>query len=39
MEAKQGQMDPISGSELKAHIQGFLADYSIETTTHDEMGD
>jgi methylenetetrahydrofolate reductase (NADPH) len=36
MEAKQGQMDPISGSELKAHIQGFLADYSIETTTHDE---
>jgi methylenetetrahydrofolate reductase (NADPH) len=36
MEAKQGQTDPISGSELKQHIQGFLANYSIETTTHDE---
>lgn len=26
----------ISGDELKQHIQSFMSDYSIETTTHDE---
>ncbi len=26
----------LSGAELLAHVQAFVADYSIETTTHDE---
>lgn len=36
MEAAMNESQSVSGEELRQHIQGFFANYSIETTTHDE---
>ena len=35
MEAAMKQTE-LSGNELLSHVQAFVDDYSIETTTHDE---
>ncbi|MGD8339682.1 MAG: methylenetetrahydrofolate reductase [Gammaproteobacteria bacterium] len=36
MEAAMEQTQHLSGNELLSHVQTFVDDYSIETTTHDE---
>jgi methylenetetrahydrofolate reductase (NADPH) len=36
MEAAMNGTQTVSGEDLKRHIQGFFASYSIEATTHDE---